>query len=146
MPIVASFLALSFAASDANSYCQPDAFDAEYLGYFVGTYDVVGRDYWTGRPFSGRAIMAVSDTLSLTWRDARGTVSGIARTEQCGMDHIRTLHLVFRERGTDMDGLCHFSSELDNYPRITCQFGRVKRERKKPPGLLALFFNHNDSS
>jgi len=144
MLVVASFLALSFAASDTNSYCQPDAFDADKLGYFAGTYDAVGRDYWTGRPFSGPATIAVSDTLSLTWRDAQGTISGIARTERCSMDHIKILHLLFRERGTDMDGLCFFSSELDNYARITCQFVGAKKDSKSS-GLLAFFYHHDDA-
>jgi hypothetical protein len=55
MSIIASLLALSFAASDSKGFCKPEAFDAEDLGYFVGAYDAVGRDYWTGRPFAGRA-------------------------------------------------------------------------------------------
>ena len=145
MPILASLLALSFAATAARDYCQPDTFDAEWLGYFVGTYDAIGRDYWTGRPFAGRAIISVSDTLNVTWRDARGTISAIGRTEQCGMDHIRILHVVFRQRGTDMDGLCNYSSELDNYPRITCQLAAVKYHTRAP-GLLAIFFRHNDAN
>jgi hypothetical protein len=145
MSIAASVLALSFAAADPGAYCQPDAFDAEVLGYFAGTYDVIGRDYWTGRAFSGRASIAVSDALKVTWRDTRGTISAIARTEQCGMDHIRILHLVFRERGVDMDAMCHYGSELDNYARITCQFGAAKKGAK-PGGLLALFYHHDEAS
>jgi hypothetical protein len=145
VPIFASLLALGFAAGDSNSFCQPEAFDAENLGYFVGTYDVVGRDYWTGRPFTGRASITLSDTLSVTWRDAGGNVSGTARTERCGADKIRVLHLIFRERETDMDALCHFSSELDNYARITCQFERAKKGGVKKPGLLALFYRHGES-
>jgi len=143
MSIVATLLALSFAATDASDYCQPDTLDAQTPGYFAGTYDVIGRDSWTGRPFTGRAIISVSDTLNVTWRYARRTISAIARTEHCGMDHIRILHVVFREHGTDMDGLCFYTSELDNYPRITCQLRGAKNARRAP-GMLALFFHHDD--
>ena len=145
MPIFASLLALGFAASSSNGFCEPEAFNAEDLGYFVGTYDVVGRDFWTGRPFSGRAMITLSDTMRVTWRDAHGKVSGVARTERCGADKIRVLHLVFRERGTDMDGLCHFSSQLDNYARVTCQIERAKKH-VGAPGLLALFYRHPDAT
>jgi hypothetical protein len=146
MPVVASLLALSFAATDAHGFCKPEPLDADELGYFVGTYDVVGRDYWTGRPFAGRATVTLSDTLKVTWQDARGNISGIARTERCGADQIRILHLVYREHGADMDGLCHFSSELDNYARITCQLERAINGAPKPRGLLAFFYRHTDAT
>jgi hypothetical protein len=144
MPVAASLLALGFAATDAHDLCKPEAFDADLLGYFVGTYDIVGRDYWTGRPFAGSATVTLSDTLNVTWRDARGKISGIAREERCGEGPLPILHLVYREHGTDMDCLCLYSSELDNYPRITCQLWRANKGAAKPPGLLALFYRHTD--
>src|SRR5258708_13442810 len=135
MPIVASLLAFGFAGSDVSGFRKLEAFDAQDLSYFVGTYDVVGRDYWTGRPFTSRATVTLTDTLNVIWQDARGSTSAVARTELCGADKIRVLHLVFRQRGSDMEGLCHSSSELDNYPRITCQLERPTKD-VAPPGFL----------
>jgi hypothetical protein len=142
MPLIVAALPASFpAVAKASDFCRPDVLDREDLERFAGRYEVVGRDYWSGRAFTGVARFSLSDALDVQWQGAGITVSGRARTEKCAADNIPVLRIAFRQRGVDMDGECHVGSELDNYPRITCVILRRDHTNTRH-GLLAFFFHH----
>jgi hypothetical protein len=132
-------------AGSAAAYCRAQPFDAEALGYFVGNYDVIGRDARTGQPFTGSGRFSLSKSLEVQWLGRSGPVSGTAWIELCGADAIPILRIAFREAGTEFDGQCRFQSELDNYARVTCRVA-ARGLPNSTEGLLAFFFRPVSSS
>ena len=106
--------------------------------FVVGRYDLIGRHPDGGKLYSGRArIDLVGAHLRLTreidgWR---GEVFGTVRRADPG----EALVLNFAWN-TDpaMEMVCLIGSDLDNYARLTCHWGRAGNPHKKP-GMEAYF-------
>jgi hypothetical protein len=109
-----------------------------YLHFVVGRYDLIGRHPDGGKLYAGKAsIDVVGGHLRLTreidgWR---GDIFGTIRRADPG----ETLVLSFAwGEKPGMEMVCLIGSDLDNYPRLTCHWGKVGNPHKKP-GMEAYF-------
>lgn len=118
-----------------------DEFFAEFL---VGRYHVVGRSVDTRVPYAGSVTISRESGVLRMRRDIQGksTIAGaeIARSRAEGTPMLR---VTFEEDGVNYEGSYTWSSDLDNYARISGTI--VKRgEKTDNPGLECLFIDHSD--
>lgn len=127
----------------AQAFCTEQAADRNLLGYFVGDYDLLGRNTPTAAPFAAiaRARLIQNTQLQFSWRQPEGRVKALASIERCGGDAIEVLRLRFSLKGQAREAHCRFQSEFDNYPRISCRLVDPA-EPGAAGGLLALFWRH----
>lgn len=124
-------------AADAPS----DEFFAEFL---VGSYKVVGKNVNGLETYTGSVDISRESGGLRMRRDIQGKKT-IANAEiaRSSVDGARVLRVSFEEDGATYEGSYIWSSDLDNYARISGII--VKRgEQTDNPGLECLFIDHSD--
>ncbi|MBI5607278.1 MAG: hypothetical protein HY902_00190 [Deltaproteobacteria bacterium] len=123
----------------ASSARAEDPDQARYR-FLVGSYACVGRMPDSTKTYTGQVQI----------REAKGgirvvrTIAGkkVEATGQFGTvtpDKISVLNLRFRQDHLDYEATCLVSTDLDNYPRITCH---VATGKSKKVGLETLFADY----
>ncbi len=118
-----------------------DEFYAEFL---VGRYKVVGKTVNSLETYTGSVAIFREDGGLRMRRDIQGrrTIAN-AEVARSSVDGARVLRVSFEEGGTAYEGSYIWSSDLDNYARISGVI--VKRgEKTDNPGLECLFIEHSD--
>jgi hypothetical protein len=108
------------------------------LGFLAGEYRLVGQQSDSGAPYGGR----------VSFRERGGkfevvrTIAGVSTHGTASIETVGEGTAVLRSRFTVGDVAYEatylWSSDLDNYPRLTGYVYRVRGETKSP-GLEALF-------
>ena len=123
-------------AGAANAIAAED--EAMRGDFVIGRYDLIGRHPDSGRSYSGQAVIDyVGRHLRLTREIAgkRTEVYGIVRRASPGEAWV--LSFAWGSKPT-MEMVCLIGSDLDNYARLTCHWGRAGNPHKRP-GVEAYF-------
>lgn len=116
-----------------------DEFFAEFL---VGSYKVVGRNVNSLETYTGSVAISRESGVLQMRRDIQGkkTVAN-AEIVRSSADGARVLRVSFEEGGATYEGSYTWSSDLDNYARIS-GFVVKRGEKTDNPGLECLFIDH----
>jgi hypothetical protein len=115
-------------------------FFAEFL---VGSYKVVGRKVDSQETYTGSVTISPGDGVLEMRRDIQGRKT-VARAEivKSRVEGTPVLQITFEEGGAAYEGSYVWSSDLDNYARISGYI--VKRgEKTDNPGMECLFIDHS---
>lgn len=145
-----AILALALMLGARANASPPAPVDAGLLDFFVGTYEVIGRQPGAGRMYSGTVEVTLDGDHLRLRRTVRRTAGGgdlgaelrsegSARLEERTADRIRVLTAEFREADQTFEAWCAIGSGLDNDPRLTCRV-RPRGVASAAPGLEAWFF------
>lgn len=122
---------------------QAVAFEDERASFLVGEYKVIGKKPDSDETYFGDvSIKIVGNGLSYSRVVGGVMVAGEAAIEGATPDKIPVLRVKFVENGVKHEGTFLWSSDLDNYARIS---GYIYRPgvTTKAPGLEALFMKHD---
>lgn len=134
-----ALLLLAVACLSAPSVYGAEADDESPLWSFVvGRFQLIGRHPDSRTTYTGTArIDRVGNRVRLT-RDIvgrRSQVFGVIRRADPGEAEV----LAFRWGGRrSMEMVCLIGSDLDNYPRLTCHWGKAGNPHRQP-GMEAYF-------
>ena len=122
-----------------------EAKDADFLGFFAGTYEIVGRAPGGGAAYTGTMTATVAGSHLRLARTIDGRQSsGTARIEERTADKIRILTFEIGPPDHRLEGWCAIGSDLDNGPRLTCLWRPIGAETARP-GLEAWFWQDTPS-
>jgi len=123
----------------SSSLFAQEATLAQY-DYLVGSYECIGRWPDSNKTFSGRVeISKTSEGVKLIRMIDGEKIEAVGKYGTATPDGIRTLRVKFNQKGKAYEETCLVSSDLDNYPRITCY---LYTEKTKKVGLETLFPDH----
>ena len=130
---LALFLAaLAFPAAAAEQDESP------HWSFVPGRYQLIGRHPDSLRTYTGTArIERVEAKLQLTRRiDGKTSrIFGVVRRADPGEAYV----LAFKwDEKSPMEMICLIGSDLDNYARLTCHWGKAGNPHKQP-GMEAYF-------
>lgn len=110
------------------------------LDYLAGSYVVIGKHADSEKTYTGRMTVSLTEQALTIVRviggrstEAKGTMDAATP------DQIPVLRVSFKAHGKRHKQTCMVSSDLDNYPRVSCY---VQREFTKKVGLEAWFSDH----
>ncbi|ADW17712.1 hypothetical protein Despr_1558 [Desulfobulbus propionicus DSM 2032] len=113
--------------------------DQDLAGFIVGSYQLVGKNLDSAATHGGSAVIARSPAGLNIHRIIDGrTIVGTVHVEQATADRIPVVRIRYTDRGTACEQTCLVTSDLDNYPRLTCQV-YVPGKATSDPGLEAYF-------
>ncbi|MGD9916064.1 MAG: hypothetical protein AB7S80_18460 [Rhizobiaceae bacterium] len=113
--------------------------DDGLLGFLAGDYTIVGREPGDGPAYAGTATIAASGDGLLLQRSRDGKSIKAEGKLEVPSPPGEGQVLNFRWSGPQPMLLsCLIGSDLDNYARLTCLWGRADQPGEKP-GLEAMF-------
>jgi len=140
MKYIAALIFLFPLSLQANSYCKRAAVvDSEFPAGLRGTYDMIGRDPVTQKPYTGLVeIEYSSSSYKLTRIIDNDKITGDAWIEYCGPD--KTLHffMKYHTSPNSLELFCSLNADGGNYYRITCR-SKYDGSSWEEKGLEALF-------
>jgi hypothetical protein len=90
--------------------------------FIVGRYQLIGKESKTAATYAGNATIARSGAGLTVRRTIEGrTVAGTVVVERAMADAIPVVRIRFVDRGVPLEQTCLVTSDLDNWPRLTCQ-------------------------
>jgi len=108
--------------------------------YLVGSYECIGRWPDSNKTFSGRVeISKAAEGVKMTRMIDGEKIEAVGKYGTATPDKIPVLRVKFNQKGKAYEETCLISSDLDNYPRITCY---LYTEKTKKVGLETLFPDH----
>jgi hypothetical protein len=114
--------------------------DEDLRLFFVGSYDVVGRQHDGGATYSGAVEVSTDGGRLRLVRTISGSRSlGTATLELRTADKIKVITASFAQAGEKLEAWCSIGSDLDNYPRLTCLV-RPEGKSTAAPGMEAWFY------
>jgi len=135
--LAASLLLLGSSITFADSVNQGFLMD-----FLPGTYTLIGRAIDAETSYTGKAIIIPQQQgFAITRRIGSKTVEATGRIEQATADRLDVLRLRFSEGDQALEATCLIGSDLDNYPRLSCQLYRSDGSTQRP-GLEAWFIQH----
>lgn len=124
----------------------PFAVNAEedFLSVFVvGNYLLIGQGIDTKTTYSGNVSIYLENNQLEVKRTINGKVTiGLANFEPTYNGDSKVLRIRFSDNGINYEETCLWTSDLDNYARVTCYLYIPGAEITKP-GLEALFIDHS---
>jgi hypothetical protein len=123
MSIGAVFLTMFLAApaTAADSFCHAFPADPEFPAGLTGKYQVVGKTT-KGVAYTGSVEVEIRDKTFQVRRSVAGvTTTGSATLQECGMDKIRSIRVVYRHKASSILLTCTIGADGDNYFRLTCR-------------------------
>lgn len=134
--VVAFFAALMLVTSCSSA----GRADEDLLSFFVGSYDIVGRQHDGGATYSGTVDVSIDGGHLRLVRTISGSRSlGTATLELRTADKIKVIAASFAQTGEELEAWCSIGSDLDNYPRLTCLVG-LRGKSTAAPGMEAWFY------
>ncbi|MBS1196544.1 MAG: hypothetical protein H6R18_329 [Proteobacteria bacterium] len=131
---LAPFLAvLAFPAATAE---QQD--ESPHWSFVPGRYQLIGRHPDSLRTYTGTArIERVGAKLQLTRRVSgkESRIFGVIRRADPGEAYVLAFKWIEKSQ---MEMICLIGSDLDNYARLTCHWGKAGNPHKQP-GMEAYF-------
>jgi hypothetical protein len=137
-----SFSIFGFVVAQAVLFGQPalavEDDEPPQREFVVGRYQLIGRHPDSPKTYTGTAhIERVGERLRLV-RDIAGKQSqlfGVVRRADPGEAYVLDFHWGERR---PMQMVCLIGTDLDNYARLTCHWGRAGNPHKQP-GMEAYF-------
>ena len=112
-------------------------------GFVVGQYVLIGQGVNTESTYSGEVSIFIEDNQLKVKRAINGNVIlGTAAFESTLNGDTKVLRIRFFENNRSYEETCMWSSDLDNYARITCYL-YIPGEKITNPGYEALFIDHS---
>ena len=131
--ILIAGLCLNFSANATEALKVP--YDS-----IIGLYECIGRWPDSNEAYSGRVEISHASEGVKVIRDLKGQrVEARGQFRTATPDEVQVLKVNFRQNGIDYEETCMLSTDLDNYPRMTCYLYSPKT---KEVGLEALFPDH----
>ncbi|GAA3914044.1 hypothetical protein [Luteimonas lutimaris] len=113
--------AFSLSASAAD-FCNRQPLDPEVPAGLEGSYEIIGKDPATGKPYAGTLVIGYGNHAYSLTRSTSGINSkGDAWLELCGMDKIQFLVGRYRMKSASVEISCRLGADGDNYYRATCK-------------------------
>jgi len=137
--IAAHAVAAAIAVFGTGVAAADDSDASLLLSFVAGEYEVVGRGPDGGAPYAGTAKIAQDGKQLILERRIDGrTVHAVGRVEEPSPPGEGQV-LRFRwDDGQAITMTCLVAGDLDNYARLTCQWGADGRWPRQP-GLEAMF-------
>lgn len=130
--VICSFLSFMVAAED------------DFPGQFIsGNYILVGQGIDTEETYSGKVSIYLEGKDLKVKRVIRGrVVYGVAQFEPVLNGDSKALRIRFLDKNIHYEETCLWSSDLDNYARISCYL-YISDANISKPGLEVLFIDHS---
>lgn len=126
-------LCLNFSANAKEALKVP--YDS-----IIGLYECIGRWPDSAETYSGRVEISHASEGIRIIRNINGQrVEARGQFGTATPDEVQVLKVNFRQNRIDYEETCMLSTDLDNYPRMTCYLYSPKT---KEVGLEALFPDH----
>ncbi|MDD5333462.1 MAG: hypothetical protein PHS32_06925 [Rhodoferax sp.] len=110
------------------------------LDYLSGSYVVIGKHADSEKTYTGRMTVSLAEQVLKIVRVIGGRSTEATGTMDAATpDRIPVLRVSFKEHGKLHEETCMVSSDLDNYPRVSCY---VQHNFTKKVGLEAWFSDH----
>jgi len=125
-----------------NTPVMADEAHNEFLRDFLpGSYRLIGKSIDSDRSYSGDITIAqTTEGFTITRHIGNATVQAKGRIEQATADRVAVLRMRFEEQDRPVESTCLIGSDLDNYPRLSCQL-YWQNGATRQPGLEAMFIN-----
>jgi len=137
---VIKFLLLAIAISPSFLFAKEEDFISSFV---VGKYLLIGKAVDSDTTYTGKVEIYKKDSLLKVNRTIKGqTIVGSAAIESALNGETKALRIRFNDNGIKYEETCLWSSDLDNYARISCYLYQPG-ERTINPGLEALFYDHS---
>jgi hypothetical protein len=119
--------------------------DEESLyGYFAGKYLLIGKKVDSDETYSGKIeILNKGKYIEVKRIINKVEVKGIGKIEYLVYENIPVLKIRFKEKGVEYECEFTWSSDFDNYPRIS-GYVEIKGKETDNPGLEVLFIIHEE--
>lgn len=112
--------------------------------YFSGTYWLIGKKVDSNETYSGKIHLITKGTYLEVKRIINGIeIKGTGKIEYLVYENIPVLRIRFKEKGIEYEGEFIWSSDFDNYPRIS-GYIKIKGKETNNPGLEVFFIIHED--
>lgn len=110
------------------------------LNYLKGSYAMIGKHPDSEQTYAGRITVSPHEQGLKITRVINGrSIQAQGEMSTATPDQIPVLRVSFKEHGKLHEETCMVSSDLDNYPRVSCY---VQRKFTKKVGLEAWFSDH----
>jgi len=118
--------------------------DDDFSSSFVsGNYRLIGQGIDTDVSYSGTiSIYLENNQLKIKRKINGNVINGVASFKSTLSGDSKVLRIEFSENEIDYEETCLWSSDLDNYARITCYLYTPGSKIKKP-GIEAFFIDHS---
>ena len=116
----------------------------DFISIFVaGNYLLIGQGIDTKTTYSGEILIYLENEQLKVRRTINDKVTlGEASFKATLNGDVKVLRIRFSENRVEYEETCLWSSDLDNYARITCHLYIPGAEITKP-GIEALFIDHS---
>ncbi len=110
------------------------------LNYLAGPYVVIGKHADSEKTYTGRMTVSTTEQgLKMVRMIGGRSTQATGTMNTATPDQIPVLRVSFREDGKLHQQTCMVSSDLDNYPRVSCY---LYNKLTKRVGLEAWFSDH----
>lgn len=110
--------------------------------YLPGNYTLIGKAIDSDVSYNGTLTIApTTEGFAITRHIGNARLQAKGRIEQATADKLEVLRIRFEEDGRQVESTCLIASDLDNYPRLSCQLYWLEGKTRQP-GLEALFIKH----
>lgn len=110
------------------------------LNYLAGSYAFVGVHPDSEKTYAGRLTVSMTEQGLSIKRVTNGrSIEAKGTMDVATPDQIPVLRVSFKEHGRLQQETCMVSSDLDNYPRVSCY---LQSKLTKKVGLEAWFADH----
>lgn len=110
------------------------------LNYLKGSYAIIGKHPDSEQTYSGSiTVLPHEQGLKITRVINGRSIEARGELSTATPDQIPVLRVSFKQHGKLHEETCMVSSDLDNYPRVSCY---VERKFTKKVGLEAWFSDH----
>lgn len=135
--VVALLLTAMAAAASAST---PDGPIDGRLKYLAGSYALIGKHPDSEKTYAGRiTVLPHEQGLKITRAINGRSIQARGELSTATPDRISVLRVSFKEHGKLHEETCLISSDLDNYPRVSCY---LQNKFTKKVGLEAWFADH----
>lgn len=138
-PVKPGLLVVSLLSAGMPVFAAGQAADRG-LNYLAGSYVVIGKHADSEKTYTGRMTVSLTEQALKIVRVIGGrSTPGTGTMDVATPDQIPVLRVSFKEHGKLHEQTCMVSSDLDNYPRVSCY---VQHNFTKKVGLEAWFSDH----
>ena len=106
----------------------------------MGRYEIVGRRPNSSETYEGTVSLSIEDGDYAVERTiGQTTETGVAWIQVCAPDEIWSIRVQFTDETRELNQVCSFSTDGDNYYRWTCRTGYGARDSNRREGIEAWF-------
>ena len=140
--LVLALLAISISAVWAQGSENSTEEDSLY-SFLEGTYHLIGRFPDSKGTYSGKVVLNKNDDALQVTRVIKGKeIKGVGKIKAATADKIKILRIRFIDENKRYEATYLINSDLDNCARLSGYLYVIPDGTKAPPGLEALFIDH----